>query len=134
MFKTNDQKPTFRAAELAFHVASAASGIRDNGLTAYKAAKFVQSLQSLAAVAKRHETAMCSEPGYSDRWTDPETGEDKRAAYFEKNAAAALENLPEQIRDLFSIKVGGDPRGPCCTLHIKGRIGDGWSRDGFPVY
>jgi hypothetical protein len=29
---------------------------------------------------------------------------------------------------------GGDPRGACGRLHVPGMDGDGWSRDGFPLY
>lgn len=29
---------------------------------------------------------------------------------------------------------GGDPRGCCGMLHIPGMPGDGWGRDGFPLY
>lgn len=116
-----------RAAELGAHLARFAPMVG-----AHRIARFVTAAQSLARRAKAHGEAMCSDSSYVTKWSEPETGEDLRAAHFEREAEALLAELDCPG---VTMAVGGDPRGPCLMVKLDGVRGDGWApEDGFAVY
>jgi hypothetical protein len=128
----NDQSPAFRAAELAALISASHRG----EVSPFRIARFVRSVQALTKRAKSHAVRMCNEADYVERWQDPETGEDRRQAKFDQKAAALITDFYDQARrptPIMSLDIGGDPRGACGTLHIKGLAGDGFG-GGFPIY
>ena len=122
------QTPAFRAAELAATLA-----LHCPNTPVYRLARMVTDLQAIAKTAKRHAERMCSDAAYVERWSDPETGEDKRRKRFTEAVSAALKNLDTDSRKLVSVTHSGDPRGAVVHMHIKGLSGDGWG-NGFAIY
>lgn len=133
MFKTDENNSQHRAAELAVYLTTHASQV-----SAYRVARFIHGAQQVAAKARRHSEAMCSDPTHVERWSDPETGEDLRAEKFDQVARELLAILADvngtPLANI-ALDFGGDPRGPCARLKIEGVPGDGWaSDDGFAIY
>jgi hypothetical protein len=118
-----------RAAELAAIIA------RRSSLSPYQIASHVLHLQRIARQAVTIATNLCNVPGYQPVF-------DRRMAALRKHAATLCDVLGTGFQSglpLFNVKLGGDPRGPCCRLWIDGEPGDGYDRadDGtgsFAVY
>ena len=139
------QTPVFRAAELAAHLArhypdAAASMVADS----------INDMQRAARAAKRHAETLCSYEWAEARapvWTRQES----RAAERINARLARIRLQPVDMPAMpphaagcdgdgyklhpapASIRLGGDPRGPCGYLSIPGLPGDGWG-DGFAIY
>lgn len=88
----------------------------------------VIQLQELAALAHAYAEELCN--------GEIEEEEEER----ETAHKAIVVRLTADMRLMFgddhpTIKLGGDPRGPCCYLKIPGVRGDGWApEEGFAVY
>lgn len=101
-------------------------------------ARTAVTLYSAARAAVAWETARCN-------YAMDESQEDRGNRRIERtqtriNALLAtrglrlgddLESVPHDKPA--TIKLGGDPRGPCAALDIPGLKGDGWG-DGFAIY
>lgn len=94
----------------------------------------VMALQKAARSAKRQPENACNY-GYRDEAAE---------ARAMKRLDRAQDKLNLVLLGLISgglpaaeyaptVELGGDPRGPCASLHIPGQRGDGWG-DGFAIY
>lgn len=114
-----------RAAELAAILAQYCASLGVNNPPPFRIAAAVMAMQKAARSAKR----ACS---YSYR-------DDAAEARATKRQVRAQDKLAEQLAQLTGgvlkcrVELGGDPRGPCATLHIPGQRGDGWG-DGYGIY
>lgn len=122
-----------RAAELAAILAQYCASIGASPGPHHIAAA-VMALQKAARSAKRQAERAC-DYGYRDEAAE---------ARATKRQARAQEKLNLALRALANggtlaaeyaptVELGGDPRGPCASLHIPGRRGDGWGA-GFAIY
>ena len=139
------QTPVFRAAELAALLARHYQAAPVGAIAAV-----VDDMQRAARAAKRHAEALCSYEWAEARapvWTRQES----RAAERINARLARIRLQPVDMPAMpphatgcdgdgyelhpapASIRLGGDPRGPCGYLSIPGLPGDGWG-DGFAIY
>lgn len=123
---SNRPDPT-RAAELAAMLAKAYPAARP----AMVARVMVEAVK-LARYAKARAELECSYPMTEENCNRAAQrifrATDKINA--DLRAALGLESPEGAPRCEF----GGDPRGACGKLYVPGLDGDGWGRDGFPLY
>ena len=124
-----------RAAEMAAILAQYCASIGANP-PPFRIAAAVMAMQKAARSAKRQAEHACNY-GYRD---------DAAEARATKRIDRAEARLGEMLAALAqgatygadpasapTVELGGDPRGPCASLHIPGQRGDGWG-DGFAIY
>ena len=105
---------------------------------AYRIARLVYDMQAAARSAKSWEERRCSYP--MDEATESRGNRRIERTQARINVVLASQGLEpsDPLEGLkhenpARIELGGDPRGPCGTLHIPGLRGDGFG-DGFGVY
>ena len=123
-----------RAAELAVMLAAILKGEVMAG-DASRIADMVVAMQKAARSSKRAAEIACN-------YAMTEAQQERAAKREERMQAKINEGLHAYFGrkcggdgdgETLRIELGGDPRGPCATLHIPGQRGDGWG-DGFAVY
>lgn len=131
MTKIDENSPKFRAAYLGALLARYYPDASPHAV-----AVMVAKMQRAATAAKTWEIRRCNDPMSE---VDAERGE-KRIARMQAdlNGPLDFDGLWEHPnRPLHSapakVKLGGDPRGPCASLHIPGVHGDGFG-PGFGIY
>lgn len=119
-----------RAAELACILALCAV---KHGATVkpHIVATLVGEMQKAARSAKRQAEHECDYQATDAQAMRAATR--RHRAQSRINAALCAIMGADDVDTVPAIKLGGDPRGPCATLHIPGQRGDGWG-DGFAVY
>lgn len=106
-------------------------------------ARAMAAAVKLARYAKRRGEIECCYPMTEENITRAAKRIARAAAKLDADIAAACNaGAPPDLRfDGAYMRAaaprftfGGDPRGACGMLHIPGQAGDGWGRDGFPLY
>ena len=119
----SDQSSTHRAAYLA---AVLARHYPETG--PYQLASMVESMRNAALFAKAVETAVCNGD------VQNEEGRYRIVTYRQAKINFALSAEVTRARGPpATVKLGGDPRGPCGVLLVPGMKGDGWG-EGFAIY
>lgn len=80
----------------------------------------VAHLQRIARQAK----AICERQCNGYHHEEDETRDNKRIDGLRRRAQA----LAADFCTSATVRLGGDPRGPCCRIKIPGQPGDGWDR------
>lgn len=106
-----------RAAELAAIIA------RRSTEKPHVIAARVVHLQRIARQAHRAAENLCSLPDFQPRY-------DRKVAAL-RNIAG---DLCGDLGPGFAVKIGGDPRGPCCWLAVEGERGDDMGERGYGIY
>lgn len=127
-FRSDPERAAQLAVYLAVHVASC-------GMTpsAGLIGRTVANMQKAARSAKRAAEFECNH-GYSGEWGARAASKlGRQTATLNAELRAMVDGGTFASEHAPTIELGGDPRGPCATLHIPGQRGDGWG-DGFAVY
>lgn len=117
-----------RAAELAARLAQAYPAARP-----HLVARAVVSAVNLALYAKHRAELECSYPMTEENVSRAARRIERKAFKIDAELRAAV-GASETGIGAPRLAFGGDPRGACGMLHIPGQDGDGWGRDGFPLY
>jgi hypothetical protein len=118
-----------RAAQLAVYLAIYGETL---GAVAVpmRLARVAVAMQKAGRMAKRQAENACNYPMTEEQ----QTRAARRLAKVQTQLNAELDEMVGHRGPLApTIALGGDPRGPCATLHIPGQRGDGWG-DGFAIY
>lgn len=129
----NKPDPT-RAAELAAILAKNYPAARP----AMVARVMVEAVK-LARYAKARAELECSYPMTEENMNRAARRIERAAARINAELANATmgeadASMKRDPQHAPMCEFGGDPRGACGRLRIPGMDGDGWGRDGFPLY
>lgn len=123
-----------RAAELAAMLAQAYPAARP----AMVARVMVEAVK-LARYAKARAELECSYPMTEENINRAARRIERAAARINASLADACmgegdASVKRDPQHAPTCEFGGDPRGCCGKLIVPGLAGDGWGRDGFPLY
>lgn len=94
----------------------------------------------LARYAKARAELECSYPMTEENMNRAARRIERAARKLNHELASAIygaelsRESAESAMNMPRCEFGGDPRGACGRLRVPGMDGDGWGRDGFPLY
>lgn len=103
-------------------------------------ARVIVEAVKLARYAKARAELECSYPMTEENCNRATRRMERAAVKVNRELASAIygaELSPKDADNAMNMprcEFGGDPRGCCGKLIVPGMDGDGWGRDGFPLY
>lgn len=95
-------------------------------------ARAIVEAVKLARYAKARAELECSYPMTEENMNRAARRIERAARKLNAELAEAV--MREGSANMPVFEFGGDPRGACGKLRVPGLDGDGWGRDGFPLY